>query len=49
MTEIWLGYMAISRAAENGRLVLTGDSKLAGDLRSWLKLSVFAKLEKKVA
>ena len=49
MTEIWLGYMAISRAAENGRFVLTGDSKLAGDLRSWLKLSVFAKLEKKVA
>jgi DNA-binding HxlR family transcriptional regulator len=49
MTEVWLGYMAIGAAAENGRLVLTGDSKLAGDLRSWLKLSVFAKLEKKVA
>jgi DNA-binding HxlR family transcriptional regulator len=49
MTEIWLGYTAIGRASEVGRLVLTGNSKLAADLRTWLKLSVFAKIEKKVA
>ncbi|HMM87627.1 winged helix-turn-helix transcriptional regulator [Bradyrhizobium sp.] len=49
MTEIWLGYAAIGHASEDGRLVLTGNSKLAADLRTWLKLSVFARIEKKVA
>ena len=49
MTEIWLGYTTIGRVSEDGRLVLTGSSKLAADLRMWLKLSVFAKVEKKVA
>jgi DNA-binding HxlR family transcriptional regulator len=49
MTEIWLGYTAIGSVAEDGRLVLIGNSKLAADLRTWLKLSVFAKMEKKVA
>ena len=49
MTEIWLGYAAIGPVSDNGRLVLTGDRHLAADLRSWLKLSVFAKVEKKVA
>jgi DNA-binding HxlR family transcriptional regulator len=49
MTEIWLGYCAISQASEDGRLVLTGSSELARDLCAWLKLSVFAKIEKKVA
>jgi hypothetical protein len=27
MTEIWLGYTAIGRASEDGRFVLTGNSK----------------------
>jgi HxlR-like helix-turn-helix len=49
MAEIWLGYTAIGRVSEDGRLVLTGNSKLAADLRTWSKLSVFAKVEKKVA
>ena len=49
MTEIWLGYRTIDQASDNGRLLLTGSSKLAADLRSWLKLSVFANVEKKVA
>ncbi len=49
MTEIWLGYMAIGLASEDDRLVLMGNSKLAADLRTWLKLSVFANVEKKVA
>ena len=49
MTEIWLGYTAIGRVSEDGRLVLTGNSKLAADLGTWLKLSVFAKVQKKVA
>lgn len=49
MTEIWLGYTAIARAKDNGRLELTGSKKLEADLRMWLKLSVFAKIEKRVA
>ena len=49
MAEIWLGYTPIGRASEDGRLVLTGDTNLATDLRAWLKLSVFAGFEKKVA
>lgn len=49
MTEIWLGYARVDIALKAGRLVLTGDRRLAADLRSWLKLSVFAAFEKKVA
>lgn len=49
MTEIWLGYTPIGRAFDEGRLSLTGSSNLAAHLRMWLKLSVFAKIEKKVA
>lgn len=49
MTEIWLGYSAIGPVSDEGRLVLTGNRGLATDLRAWLKLSVFAKVEKKVA
>lgn len=49
MTEIWLGYAAAGLASDDGRLVLTGNRDLAADLRAWLKLSMFAKVEKKVA
>ena len=49
MTEIWLGYTPVGRACENGRILLTGSRDLAADLRAWLKLSAFAKVEKKVA
>lgn len=47
MTEIWLGYTAIK--SQDGRFVLMGNSRLAADLRAWLKLSTFAKIEKRVA
>ncbi|WP_298259603.1 helix-turn-helix domain-containing protein [Bradyrhizobium sp.] len=49
MTEIWLGYATITALSEDDRLVLSGNRNLAADLRTWLKLSVFAKVEKKVA
>lgn len=49
LTEIWLGYVTVRTASDDGRLVLTGDRALALDLRTWLKLSVFARVEKKVA
>lgn len=49
LTEIWLGYAAIGAVIEDGRLVLIGNRMLAADLRKWLKLSVFANVERKVA
>ncbi|MDE1935659.1 helix-turn-helix domain-containing protein [Bradyrhizobium sp.] len=49
MTEIWLGYASAGLASDDGRLVVTGNRDLAADLRAWLKLSMFAKVEKKVA
>ena len=49
MTEIWMGYTAIARAKEQGRLTFTGDKQLAADVESWLSLSPFAKASKLVA
>jgi hypothetical protein len=49
MTEIWMGYTAIARAKEQGRLVITGNRQLEADVKSWLNLSPFAKVEKLVA
>lgn len=49
MTEIWLGYTGVGAAFENGRILLTGSSSLCANLRAWLKLSTFAKVQKKVA
>jgi DNA-binding HxlR family transcriptional regulator len=49
MTEIWLGYTGIGPAFENGRILLTGSTELCTNLRAWLKLSTFAKIEKQVA
>ena len=49
MTEIWMGYTAISRAKDQGRLHLTGDRQLEAAIDSWMGLSPFARIEKKVA
>ncbi len=49
MTEIWLGYLSLPRARDEGRIALTGDRRLEDNLQAWLKLSVFAKVEKQVA
>jgi len=49
LTEVWLGYATIESALEDERLVLIGNAKLGADLHKWLKLSIFAKIEKKVA
>jgi hypothetical protein len=49
MTEIWMGYTAISRAKEQGRLLITGSRQLEADLGAWLSLSPFARVEKRVA
>jgi hypothetical protein len=49
LTEIWMGYTAIARAKEQGRLLFTGNRQLEADVGSWLSLSPFAKVEKLVA
>jgi DNA-binding HxlR family transcriptional regulator len=49
MTSIWLGYTVIGQAIADGGIILTGSKTLAADLAKWLKLSVFAKIEKQVA
>jgi len=49
MTEIWMGYTAIGRAKDQGRLHITGDRQLESAVDSWMGLSPFARVEKKVA
>jgi DNA-binding HxlR family transcriptional regulator len=49
MTEIWMGYITIARAKQQGRLLITGSKRLEADLGSWMTLSPFARIEKKVA
>jgi hypothetical protein len=49
MTEVWMGYITIARAKDEGKLNITGSRKLAADLSSWLSLSRFAKVDKLVA
>jgi DNA-binding HxlR family transcriptional regulator len=49
MTEIWMGYVPLARAREDGRLTLTGSPRLKNSIKSWLRLSPLAKVEKLVA
>jgi DNA-binding HxlR family transcriptional regulator len=49
MTEIWMGYLALPRAKEDGKLHVTGDRRLEADLGTWLRLSRFAKAPRMVA
>lgn len=49
MTEIWMGYATAAQARDKGRLIITGDRQLEADLQSWMRLSAFAKIAKKVA
>jgi DNA-binding HxlR family transcriptional regulator len=48
MTAIWMGYENVRKALSAGRMMLTGDRKLAADMQAWLGLSPFAK-ERKLA
>jgi DNA-binding HxlR family transcriptional regulator len=43
MTAVWMGYTTAARAKQDGKLVLTGDRHLEENLRSWLRLSPFAR------
>lgn len=49
MTAIWMGYTTIAAATEDGRLTVTGDELLARSIDKWLRLSPFAKVDRKVA
>lgn len=49
MTEIWMGYTTAAQARDKGGLIITGDRQLEADLRTWLRLSAFVKVAKKVA
>jgi DNA-binding HxlR family transcriptional regulator len=49
MTEIWMGYTTIARAKSDEKLVVTGSRELEAGLETWLGLSSFAGLEKRVA
>lgn len=49
MTAVWMGLESFLQAKTDGRIVLTGDDKLAGSLHLWLKLSPFAGVERRVA
>jgi DNA-binding HxlR family transcriptional regulator len=49
MTRVWMGYITIGQAKEQGGLIVTGSKQLEAELGSWLMLSSFAKVEKLVA
>lgn len=42
MTSVWMGWTPIEQAVSDEKLLLTGDRKLASDIKIWLKLSPFA-------
>jgi DNA-binding HxlR family transcriptional regulator len=49
LTEIWMGYGSLARARDQGKLLVTGSRELERAIGSWLTLSAFARIEKKVA
>lgn len=46
MTAIWMGHDNVRAATKSGRMMLTGDNELKGNMQTWLGLSPFAKVEK---
>lgn len=48
MTSIWMGLDTVRTAVGNGRMMVTGDRKIASAMQMWLGLSPFAR-EKKLA
>lgn len=49
MTEIWMGYSTVDRARKEDRLMITGSRELEAALKTWLRLSPFARTERSVA
>lgn len=48
MTAIWIGLTTVRAAVDSGKLVLTGDRRLARHMQAWLGLSPFAAEKKQV-
>ena len=46
MTAIWMGLDSVPAAVASGRLLLTGDRRIASDMQKWLGLSRFATTRK---
>jgi DNA-binding HxlR family transcriptional regulator len=49
MTAVWMGLEEMAAAREDGRILLTGDERLADSVEEWIGESIFAKVERKVA
>jgi DNA-binding HxlR family transcriptional regulator len=49
MTEVWMGYTPLALAKSQGRLTITGNRELEARMKTWLRLSPFAKIERRVA
>jgi len=49
LTEVWMGFLTLAQAKDQGRLSLTGNRQLEASVKSWLRLSPFAGIEKLVA
>lgn len=49
MTELWMGYTSLAQAKGGRRLTVTGSRQLEASMKNWLKLSPFAKFERRVA
>lgn len=45
MTAVWMGYEPIRKAIAEGKIILTGDRKLASSIQSWIGLSSLAKVK----
>ncbi|AIE83704.1 Transcriptional regulator, HxlR family [Fimbriimonas ginsengisoli Gsoil 348] len=48
MTSIWMGDLSYGTALQNGDLQLAGPAKLRSRLPSWLRLSTFADIDRRV-
>ena len=49
MTSIWMGLTPLSAEIRAGRVQLDGDPAIGRAMQAWLKLSVFAPTERRVA
>ena len=49
MTELWMGYTSLAQAKSARRLTVTGSRQLEASMKTWLTLSPFAKVERRVA
>ena len=43
MTTIWMGLDTVRNSINGQRMILTGDTKLSGEMQAWLGLSPFAR------